>query len=103
MFTYACSGWHHFECLFILWLFPQLFGLVVIKFFDKQKLALLEKGDNFLEQVCGKKVCGKKVFSKEGTKSLPLSKGSYLRPCLYGLGYLRQPSPQVTLGELTFY
>ena len=26
----------------------------------------------------------------------------FLRPHLYGLGYLRQPSPGVTLGELTF-
>ena len=26
-----------------------------------------------------------------------------VRPCLYGLGYKRQPSPRVTLGELTFH
>ena len=27
----------------------------------------------------------------------------YLRPCLYGLGYPRQPSPRASLAELTFH
>ena len=26
-----------------------------------------------------------------------------VRPCLYGLGYPRQPSPRATLAELTFH
>ena len=32
-----------------------------------------------------------------------IDRGDTLRPYLYGLGYPRQPSPQVTLGELTFH
>ena len=34
---------------------------------------------------------------------VPLFSALYARPCLYGLGYPRQPSPLVTLGELIFY